>query len=167
MSRKTLYIVRHGKSTWDYSNILDMDRPLKEKGIENSYEMADRLKILNVKPGMILSSPATRAIHTAIIFSRKLNYPVDKIKLVEKIYEAGLHTILKIINNFDDQYDSLMIFGHNPIFTDLANHFTKNYIENIPTTGIVTLKFESPSWKAIKKENVIFENFDFPKKNVE
>ena len=76
---KTLYIVRHGKSSWDYDNIKDIDRPLKEKGILDADEMAGRLRDMGRKPERIISSPATRALHTATIFQRILQVPGDEL----------------------------------------------------------------------------------------
>jgi phosphohistidine phosphatase len=163
-NNKALYIVRHGKSSWDYDNISDIDRPLIERGIRNCYEMANRLKMLDIEPGLMISSPANRAIHTALIFSRVLEYPTDQLIINEKIYHSVVYDNIDIIKNTDKEIQSLFIFGHNPTFTDLANHFVKNKIDNIPTTGIVTLKFTCDSWKKIMSKTVEFENFDYPKK---
>lgn len=162
--QKTLYIIRHGKSTWDYFNISDIDRPLKEKGIKNSYEMANRLNLLNVKPEIIMSSSAARAVSTALVFSRVLGVSNSNLYINDDIYMAGEYEMLDIINDFDDKYASVMLFGHNPTFTDLANHYAKDPIDDMPTAGMVTLKFEAESWKDISKKNVIFENCDYPKK---
>ena len=134
---KDLYIVRHGKSTWDIEGISDIDRSLKERGINDAYKMAERLLVQDRIPQKIISSPAVRALHSATIFARTFNFPYNEIIINEGIYHAGMNVMLSIIQQVDDNINSLMVFGHNPTFTDLANHFINNKIANVPTTGIV------------------------------
>ena len=160
---KTLFIIRHGKSSWGYENIADIDRPLKNRGIRNAYEMADRINQLYENPDLIISSPANRALHTAIIFSRVLNIPTERIKIENNIYDGYESAILDTVKKTTDAVSSIMIFGHNPGFTNLANTFVKNYIEYIPTAGVVILKFATESWIKINKKNVAEEFYDFPK----
>ena len=165
--RKTLHIVRHAKSNWDYDNISDIDRPLKLKGIKNAYEMAIRIKIRNALPELIITSPANRAIHTAIIFARVFEFPLSKIIVEENLYATEQDSIIDIIKKTDNSVPSLMIFGHNPEFTNLANIFVKNTIDNISTAGIVSLVFDIDNWKDISKKKLVSELFDFPKKDLQ
>jgi phosphohistidine phosphatase len=165
--RKTLHIVRHAKSSWDYENISDIDRPLKLKGIQCAYEMARRIKIRNTIPELIITSPANRAIHTAIIFARLFEFPPNKIIIEEGLYATEEDYILKLIKKTDNSVSSLMIFGHNPEFTNFANIFVKDAIDNISTAGIVSLVFDIEKWKDISKKKLISELFDFPKKNLQ
>jgi len=162
---KNLYIVRHGKSTWDLEGISDIDRPLKERGINDGYVMAKKLLSQNRIPEIIMSSPAARALHSATIFARTFIYPYSKMVINEALYLTGTGSTLVIIQQTDDDVPSLMIFGHNPTFTDLANYFVHNEIDNIPTTGIVGLQFETISWKDIKSLGPKDWFFDFPKNN--
>ncbi len=111
---KTLFIVRHGKSSWDYDDISDIDRPLNERGIRDGYKMAGRLKKSGRKPGMIISSPAARALHTAIIFQRTLGISDRKFILDRDLYEAETEDIMEVIFGVDDGVESVMIFSHNP-----------------------------------------------------
>ena len=161
---KILYIVRHGKSSWEYENISDIDRPLNKRGIKDAYKMAKRINKKNIFPKLIMSSFANRAIHTATIFSRCLNYPLNELKIEESLYDSYEDELLKLINNADNSISSLMIIGHNPAFTDLANHFVKNTISNIPTSGIVELYFNTEDWENINRTNLEREFFDYPKK---
>ena len=163
MSRQ-LYIVRHAKSSWDYDDIKDIDRPLCIRGINDAATMAERLKSQDHIPSLMISSPACRALNTATIFSRILKVPCEQMIIVEKIYQGGMHEILNILEKVDDSYSSVMIFGHNPDFTMLANHFLKHPVDNVPTAGVVTLNFSSGSWKDLKKLKPESEHFDFPKK---
>ena len=139
--QKTLIVVRHGKSSWDYQGVSDADRPLKERGIKNAYEMANRLKGKGIIPELLYSSPACRAIHTAIIFMHTLNIPEDKLLIKKDIYLADTDNILRVIAQTDSDINSLMIFGHNPGFTDLVNFISDLAIQNVSTAGGVILNF--------------------------
>jgi len=162
-SFKYLYIVRHGKSIQDYGDISDIDRPLKERGINDGYKMAEHLLVQDKIPEKIISSPAVRALHSATIFARTFNFSYNKIVVKEGFYLAGINIVLDIIKQTEDSINSLMIFGHNPTFTDLANYFLKNKIDNMPTAGIVGLKFEINSWSEIDQVNAVDSFFDYPK----
>ena len=105
---KNLYIVRHGKSSMDIGDVQDIDRPLKDRGIFDGYSMSARMLKEGKIPELIISSPAIRALHTAIIFARNLKYPLIKIELNKDIYMAEMNTILNIIAQSDDKIQSLM-----------------------------------------------------------
>ncbi len=159
---KLLFIVRHGKSTWDYPAVSDIDRPLKDRGIKDAYEMANRVLKNAILPDAVISSPAARALHTAIIFSRVLNFPADEIIINQDIYLAEYLEIMSVITSTDDSRKSLMIFGHNPGFTELANYLSRLNIDNIPTAGLVMLRFKADSWKGIGRKCLSSEFFDSP-----
>ncbi len=161
---KTLHIVRHGKSSWDLPGISDIDRPLIEKGVQNNYVMAEKLKTKFEKPQLILSSPAIRAIHTTIIFARVLNVSVEIIQFRNNIYESDPSFIFEIIEEVPININNLMVFGHNPTFTDFANHFLLPKIDNLRTSGIVSLQFNSKNWH-IKNVKPILSEVDYPKIN--
>ena len=162
--KKTLYIARHAKSSWDFPGRADIDRPLAERGLNNAYEMARRMKERGDKPARMISSPANRALHTAIIYTRELKIPFEYLSVDENLYMAGEDAILQVIGMVDDAIGSIMVFGHNPDFTYLANHFVHSQIYNIPTSGIVRLEFDVSSWKDIHRGKLIGHLFDYPKK---
>jgi phosphohistidine phosphatase len=160
---KLLVIFRHGKSTWDYEGISDFDRPLKEVGIVNTQAVAQKLKEKGVVPMLILSSPANRALHTATIVARELYYPVEKIVIDSTLYGESESEILDLIKTTNDQYNSLFIFGHNPVFTELPNRFLKQPIDNLPTSGAAVLQFETSFWNEISKKILKEEYIFMPK----
>jgi len=162
---KILVIIRHGKSTWEYGPILDLDRPLKEIGISKTLEASQQLKKQNIDPDMIISSPAIRALHTALIVARELEYPSDKIRIDDNLYAESEEGILEFIKTTSDSINCLFIFGHNPKFTFLANHFLKQPIDNLPTSGVILLKFNALHWNEISKKTVQAEVSIFPGKD--
>ncbi len=163
-NKKVLHIVRHAKASWDYEGTADIDRTLKSKGIRNAYAISRKLKLTNLMPDKIFTSPANRALHTAVIFARVLEYPLSEVSISNLLYESSVDKIVDMIRNTDDKYKSVMIFGHNPDFTDVANAFLKNQVD-IPTSGVVTLVFNATSWNDINKNNLDKNIINFPDKD--
>ena len=161
---KILHIARHAKSSWDYEDISDIDRPLNPRGINNAYLMARRFTERNQLPDLLITSPANRALYTAVIYARVLKLSWDKIVLNENIYMGYAEEIINLIESADNKHNSIMVFGHNPTFTVLANHFLKDQIDNIPTAGIVSLTFKENTRENIGNAVPQKVYFDYPKK---
>jgi phosphohistidine phosphatase len=160
---KTLVIIRHGKSTWDYPSVHDIDRPLKEIGICNTILTAQKIKENNILPDIMISSPANRALHTALITARELGFPVEKIIIDSRIYSKSAEEILPIIKSTDNSFSCLFVFGHNPVFTIIPNTFLKYKIDNLPTSGAAIFEFNTSSWSEISNKNVKKEICHSPK----
>ncbi|AZI26213.1 histidine phosphatase family protein [Pedobacter sp. G11] len=162
---KQLLLVRHGKSDWGNLDLKDFDRPLNKRGKENAPEMAERLVQRGFKFDLIVSSPAKRAKSTAKFFAEA--YQVDDIQYEESIYEANTTALLKVINGLDDSAETVIMFGHNPGFTDLANELSDADIYNIPTAGMVLMSFPFDSWKMVSRGTGELVFFDYPKNSDE
>ncbi|MDN3588900.1 histidine phosphatase family protein [Pedobacter aquatilis] len=158
---KQLLLVRHGKSDWGNLGLKDFDRPLNKRGKENAPEMAERLINRGFKFDLIVSSPAKRAKSTAKFFAEA--YQVEEIQYEESIYEASSSTLLKVVNNLDDSANTVLMLGHNPGFTDLANELSDADIYNIPTAGMVLISFPFDSWQMVSKGTGDLVFFDYPK----
>lgn len=161
---KRLYLNRHAKSSWDNSDLSDFDRPLNKRGKRDAPFMGKILSETVKKPDLIYSSPANRAITTARIIADCFKYNVIDIVEDEKIYESAVSSILKIINNTDDKFETIMIFGHNPTFTMLSNYLSDKSIPNIPTSGFVQIDFNLNSWNEIEGGTGKLILFEYPKK---
>lgn len=161
---RTLFIIRHAKSSWEIETISDIDRPLKLKGIRDAYDMARRIKINHEIPNMLISSPAIRALHTADIFTRVLEVKYTHLKIDERIYGSGVGVIKKILSEQDSAVKNIMIFGHNPDFSELATVLSGNEFIELPTCGMCRITFNSSDWKSISSSNKIDVQLDFPKK---
>ncbi len=161
---KKIYILRHAKSSWKDSSLSDFDRPLNERGKRNAPMMGIKMAELNIVPDLVLSSSANRAYTTASIVAEKLDYPKDRIERRRDLYLASSHSILKIINSADNKHESLMIVGHNPGLTELANDLGAFQVSNMPTCALVALEFAVDDWHAVHwgvGKNILFE---YPKK---
>jgi phosphohistidine phosphatase len=162
---KTLYLVRHAKSSWDNAGISDFERPLNDRGLQSAPSMAGLLKENQVRPDIIISSPATRAIETAVIFCEVLGHDADTIRQHIEIYEGGVRNLQKIVQHIPDNCRVAMIFGHNPTMTEFSNFLTGKHIDNIVTCGIVRIDFGLQSWNEVTMNSGSMVSYDFPKKH--
>ena len=162
---KTLFIIRHAKSSWDASNIDDFERPLNDRGKRDAPRMGKRLKEKDIQPTLLLSSPAKRALSTAKRIAKVLKYPKDDIKTDRRLYHADEETMLTIVRELKEKQDVVMIFSHNPGLTEFVNSLMDGEldIDNVPTCGVVAFQFNFDSWKDVDwgKGKLLF--FDYPK----
>ncbi len=161
---KYLYLVRHGKAVSGPKIVQDYDRTLVENGVSDNYKISKKIKLTINGPQLIISSSAIRALHTALIFARTFNYPPDKIRILEDLY---LYTddeakIREIIRKIDNSVESVMLVGHNPAFTNLANYFLDKEIFDLPKSGVVYLKFAADSWDNIGSLKPAESFVDYP-----
>jgi phosphohistidine phosphatase len=144
-----LYLVRHAKSDWSEQGQKDFDRSLNARGHREAPKMGRFVADLGIKPDLILCSPAVRAKLTCEYFSEQMHFDLEQVEYVEDLYEASLRTLLRIINEFKGEYKRIMVFGHNPGFTYLAEYLTKAEIGNLPTCSIYGIGFETDNWAEI------------------
>lgn len=159
---KNLYLVRHAKSSWADASRTDFNRSLNTRGKSDAPVMGAYLKDKRkVEIDQVLCSTAKRARATAKRLLRPLNYSLDDVQWEELIYHGDMHDILEFILKVDDGCENLMVIGHNPDMTDLANMLGDRVIENVPTCGVVCISFETDRWRDIGEGKTIF--FDVPK----
>ncbi|MCK5814424.1 MAG: histidine phosphatase family protein [Flavobacteriaceae bacterium] len=158
---KTLYIVRHAKSSWAYEGISDEDRPLKKRGINDAHLMSKVLKEKINRPDAFVSSSANRALHTATIFCKTFNFPLSNLIISGSLYSFSDGYLVKKIKALDDGFDSVIIFSHNHGINDFVKTFGDKFVETVPTTGIIGIKFDTKHWKSIKRGSTFLA--DFPK----
>jgi phosphohistidine phosphatase len=160
---KTLYVVRHAKSSWEDPLLDDFSRPLNERGKKDAPRMAMRLKEKNAAIDLVLSSPARRALGTAKRIAEVLNYNQDKIKSNPDLYHATPNKIFEVIRSVTDKHNVLLLVGHNTGLTEFVNKLMNQQIDNIPTCGIAACELDIESWREIKEGigKLIF--YDYPK----
>lgn len=161
---KTLYLVRHAKSSWDDPFLHDFDRPLNNRGRSDAPRMGKGLKEKELHPDLLLSSPAERALSTCMIIAEKIGYPLRNIHTDRRLYHAAEDELLAIARGLNDANDEVMIFAHNPGLTDFANRISSEPVtDNIPTCGVVGVRFSASSWKEVSWGTGVVDFFDFPK----
>ena len=160
---KNLILVRHAKSSWRDPSLDDHGRPLNKRGKRDAPEMGDRLARRGYGPDLLISSSAVRAMETARTIAGKLGYPQERIREEERLYLAGVDVLLEVVRGVSGTVDNLMLFGHNPGFTDLANVLGPRDLFNMPTCGVLHLRFASATWHAIGRDAGEEVLYDFPK----
>ena len=163
---KKLLIMRHAKANLGDGFEKDFDRTLSERGKKDAPEMGKRLKKNGVKPDLIISSPAARALKTAKEVAKEIDFPEKDIETDPEIYQADISDLIKVIRNLDDKNSKVMLFGHNPALTGLVGYLTNQFIDNIPTSGVVQINFDFPTWKQVTQQSGKFIFFDYPKNQI-
>jgi len=161
---KTLFLVRHAKSSRDDPALPDKERPLNDRGMRDAPRMGERLAKQDAKPDLILSSPALRALATAEIIARKLGYEVKDIVVDERLYAAALDDLLEVIHEVGDEPKRVMLFGHNPELTDLA-HRLSSKITDMPTCAVAEFSFDTKSWSNVGKQGPAKVTLQHPKQS--
>ncbi len=147
---KSLILVRHAKSSWEYA-VGDKDRQLLQVGIESAIAVANRFSGQTIVPDAVFSSPANRALHTSMIFCRQLYLPLNTFSVAEELYDFSGNEVVSFIKTLNDAWGNVMVFGHNHAFTHIANSFGNTYIDNVPTSGLVHLRFSIDKWTNFQK----------------
>jgi phosphohistidine phosphatase len=164
---KTLYIVRHAKSSWDNPDISDFERPLNDRGKRDAPRMAKRLKEKDFRPDLVISSPAKRAYSTAKRICEILEYAKTNIKTDRRLYHAEEHTMLSVLRETKNKFNTVMMVGHNPGLTDFVNalFMDDDYIDiaNVPTCGSVAFTFDTDDWASVDFGKGKFLFYDYPK----
>ena len=160
---KTVYLIRHAKSSWSHPELADYERPLNHRGKKDAPFMANFFHDIEKRKPLLVTSPATRAMTTCLAFAKELGIKPHQIITEPDIYEAYPGTIIRIIQDFDDEVDCVCLFGHNPSITEVSNWFADEPIPNVPTCGIVRLFSTAQQWKDFSPENGQVLGSYFPK----
>jgi len=145
---KTLYMVRHAKSSWKH-DVIDHKRPLKKRGFDDSKLVSEYVADNFSKPDFIISSDANRALTTANYFKEAFKVSDENFSVNHDLYDFSGHRVMDIIKEISNDLHTVMIVGHNHAFTSIANMLGNKYIENVPTCGFVKLQFDEDNWANI------------------
>ncbi len=161
---KTIYLLRHAKSSWDNSGLSDKQRPLAKRGLQNAPEMGARFGERGEPLEQVLSSPALRAHTTAQLFCEACGFASPNILVEPELYFSGSGSIEDLILAQDDGLRSVMLVFHNPDITYFTNSIDYDVrIDNVPTCGLVKLVSDIAQWRDWSRDNTVFEYFDYPK----
>jgi len=162
---KRLIFIRHGKAEDESSEISDFERSLTLKGKVISRLMARKLMEKEKSPGIILTSPAFRALETALIFAGEFEIRSDNVIMNSDLYyKMSLQRLPSILSFINEDTDVLTLFGHNPSFTQIANSLCREGCDFIPKSGVVCISFNIMTWSEIGRNNGKMEYFLNPEK---
>jgi phosphohistidine phosphatase len=160
---KTLFLVRHAKSSRDDPSLPDRDRPLDERGKQEAPMMGKRLAKRKVKPDLLVSSPALRALTTAQLIAEEIGYKRKDIVADDRLYGSSPDELLAIIRALDKKLDRVMLVGHNPEFSELA-HRLSSKIAEMPTSAVAEFSFDTKAWSEVAEVEPVNAELDSPKK---
>ncbi|MFN8282790.1 MAG: histidine phosphatase family protein [Chitinophagales bacterium] len=160
---KYLTIIRHAKSSWENLELDDFDRPLNDRGKQAILLIGNYLKQQKTHPDLILSSPAKRAKKTAQGIAKLVNYRVADIQYEQTFYDDGLKAIIALIQQTENHYNDIFLFGHEPILSALIYHFTTTNLEKFPTCAVFRMKFDTNNWSDLSAKKANCEFYVNPK----
>jgi len=159
---KFLYLVRHAKSSRDDPDLPDTARPLNDRGLRDAARMGDRLAKQDVKPDILLCSPAVRALATAKIIAERLDYKAEEIVVDERLYAATPDRMLEVVRGLGEKPKCVMLVGHNPEVAALAHRWSDT-ISAMPTCAVAEFAFDAKSWSNIGEQAPIKVTLQYPK----
>ena len=160
---KTLFLVRHAKADRkDDPTLADRDRPLADRGLKEAPEMGKRLARRDAKPDLLVSSPALRALTTAQLIADEIGCRRRDILIDERLYESSVNGLLRVIHGFDDRFDRVMLFGHNPEFSSLARRLSREIAQDMPTCAVAEFTFDTAEWSDVGKVDPATSMLDHP-----
>ncbi len=167
---KTLYLLRHAKSSWADPGVEDHDRPLNRRGRAACAALAGYIARAGIGPDQVLCSTARRAKDTVAEIAAALgrHFPVSYRR---RLYLAEPDEILAQIRRLDDGFGAVMIVGHSPGIDELAAMLIgggepkamQRLHAKYPTGGLATIRFGTPHWRAIEPSAGRLEAFVTPK----
>lgn len=159
-----IWIFRHAKSSWTNAGVLDdIDRTLTPRGVQDAYTMGERLLASGKLPSCILTSPANRALHTAAIIAKTINFKYENLLLEASLYHASAEELMRVLQSFPKECTHIAIFAHNPGITDFAWQSGEEIL-NVSTCGVLHYKTELESWSDLNFSKLKFLSYDSPKK---
>lgn len=162
-NRKRLTLLRHAKAQPPDASLPDRERPLNGRGERDAPRMGRRLKETGARPSLIVTSPAVRALQTARLVAHELGYPLEFLQREADLYLATPDEILQVIARQDNAFNDMIVCGHNPGLTDLANRLTGANIDNLPTCGVVVIEAAVRDWHDLRRGGALLR-FDSPKR---
>lgn len=162
---KKIVFIRHGRAEDPSPEITDFERSLTIKGKVISKMMAHRYREKENDPGLIITSPAFRALETAMVFISVFNIEPEKIRIESDLYyKANLNTLIGILNSVSDKANIITLFGHNPAFTEMPDRLCREGCEFLTKTSIACISFATDTWSGIKPDSGRLEYLLKPEK---
>jgi phosphohistidine phosphatase len=158
-----IYIVRHATAQDKGEPLPDFERSLVKKGEKEATAVARHLASTHAAPDLMISSFANRAIETAHLFAKAFRYPRQKILLRDTFYgQTGVEDLVAELRKQPDKYRTLMLFGHDPAFSQLAAYLIKDFRETIPKAGVVAADFQAKRWRDLASGSGRLRGFTAP-----
>ncbi len=144
---RKLALLRHAKSSWDSHDQSDFERPLNKRGFHDAPRMGSQMAEKGVNPGAIISSSALRARTTAVLAGKELGIDEDAIRFTEALYHASASEMLAALDELAPNDSEVVVVGHNPGITALANRIADVPVDNLPTAACFYVEADIDNWQ--------------------
>ncbi len=144
---KTLLLMRHAKSSWEYDRLADFDRPLNDRGRRDAPRMGRLLAQQGLAPDRIIASAANRAAETARLVAQVISY-AGEIQLTRELYLADAEIYLEWARQVDGEAHTALLIGHNPDIAELVSELSGSE-ERMPTAAVAAFRFEVAAWSEV------------------
>ena len=141
---KTLFLLRHAKSSWKDQSLPDFERPLNRRGKDAAEKVGRYLKRELIVPELVLSSPALRARDTIERVAKAAKWSPD-IRFDQRIYEAGGLRLLEVVSQIENERKTALLVGHNPGLEELLMLLTGES-KKVSTAALIKLELKSSKW---------------------
>ncbi len=159
---KTLFVVRHAKAKQTEIGAKDIDRELLPEGLQQASRLGAYLYKKNGDIDAIICSSALRAVQTAELIADQLSYDISKTVIISDLYEASVRIIENILLDLNNEWNKVVLIGHNPVLTYFVEHLTGHHFDGLEPSGIVKISIGANEWKLVSKENASFEYYTSP-----
>ncbi|MEL6868648.1 MAG: histidine phosphatase family protein [Pseudomonadota bacterium] len=159
----SLTLLRHAKSDWSRESLSDHDRPLNERGERDAPQMGKRLKALGVRPSLLVTSTAKRAVQTCKLVANNLGFPLEFIHRERDLYLASPQQIMRTLAQQDPSFHHVLLVGHNPGISELAQRLSDGLVVDMPTAAMLTVEGETPDWASFEQIARRVVGYDYPK----
>jgi phosphohistidine phosphatase len=159
---KRIVIIRHAKAVKDEPRGRDFDRRLSERGQNDALEIGRRLAARELHPAAVVTSPALRALETARIISRELDFPWDEICAEKAAYLADGEALFDLVRGLDDRAQSALLVGHNPGCSELARALARGFAQELPTCAAVSVDLPADTWAGVRRGSGSLRWYDYP-----
>lgn len=148
---RQLTTIRHAKSSWTNPALSDRERPLNDRGRKAAPQVARYLLKLNHVPDGIVSSPARRALDTALLMAEVMGFPDARIRRDERLYFDGVEGLVQAVRETPDEVGHLFLFSHEPIISAFCDRFCRLGTQHYPTAGVCAMEFSIDQWEAFRE----------------
>ncbi len=160
---RRIVLVRHATAVEVGPKGSDFHRRLRRRGRREAAVMADRVAVTLGAPDAVVTSPADRALETARAFAERLALRDDQVAVREQLYGGLLpEEFLHIVREFDDAHATVMVFGHDPSFSEFAAYLVPGFRDMIPKAGVVAIDLDRKSWSAVSRGDGVVAAFERP-----
>lgn len=157
---KNIFLIRHAQAVENTGRATDLFRNLTPQGFRDATRIGRKIFEMDIQPDMIFSSHSERTRSTAELISEQIKFDSQKIEYTEDLYEASARTLFALIKNLNDEWNNVLIIGHNPSITYFSEYITHQPIGVISPAGMVHIQFDVNQWSLIDEGNGKFIKYE-------